>query len=143
MSQPIDPSALQKSLLNSSASGSYPITITTFVLGYSNYQKAGAASNLPGVQSFLNYVSGSTAEGALTAIGNAPLPSTILSTAKAQVAALHSLAERSAPPATQPVGAATGDLRQSPARSVTRPRRRCSRSRTGSGGSTRRTAAGT
>ena len=89
ISQPIVPKTLQKSLINSTASGAYPITITTFMLGYSNYQQAGEASKLAGVQSFLNYAYGSTAQGALTALGNAPLPSTILSAAKAQVATLR------------------------------------------------------
>jgi phosphate transport system substrate-binding protein len=88
VSQPIVPKTLQKSLINSTASGAYPITITTFVLGYSNYQQAGEAAKLAGVQSFLNYAYGSTAQGALTALGNAPLPSTILSAGKAQVATL-------------------------------------------------------
>jgi phosphate transport system substrate-binding protein len=88
-SNPIVPKDLQKSLINSSASGAYPITITTFVLGYSDYQKAGEAAKLPGVQAFLNYAYGSTAQGALNGIGNAPLPSTILSAAKAQLANLH------------------------------------------------------
>jgi phosphate transport system substrate-binding protein len=89
VSQPIDPKALQKSLLNSSATGAYPITITTFVLGYSNYQQAGMSKALPGVKSFLNYAYGSTAQGALTALGNAPLPTSILSVATSQVSTLH------------------------------------------------------
>ena len=88
VSQPINPTTLQKSLLNSSGTGAYPITITTFVLGYSNYQQAGMSKALAGTQSFLNYAYGSTAQGALTALGDAPLPSSILSAAKTQVGKL-------------------------------------------------------
>jgi len=87
-STPIDPKALQKSLLNSTASGAYPITITTFVLAYSNYQQAGMTKALAGTQSFLNYAYGSTAQNALTALGDAPLPPSILSAAKSQVSTL-------------------------------------------------------
>jgi phosphate transport system substrate-binding protein len=85
VSQPIVPKTLQASLLNSSATGAYPITITTFVLAYSNYQQAGESKALAGTKSFLNYAYGSTAQGALTALGNAPLPASILSAAKSQV----------------------------------------------------------
>ena len=85
---PIVPKTLQASLLNSTASGAYPITITTFVLAYSNYQQAGMSKALAGTQSFLNYAYGSTAQNALNALGDAPLPSSILSVAKSQVGAL-------------------------------------------------------
>jgi len=88
VSQPINPTALQKSLLNSSGTGAYPITITTFVLAYSNYRQAGMSKSLAGTKSFLNYAYGSTAQGALNAIGNAPLPASILSAAKSQVGTL-------------------------------------------------------
>jgi len=86
---PIVPKTLQASLLNSTASGAYPITITTFVLAYSNYQQAGMSKALAGTQSFLNYAYGSTAQNALNALGDAPLPSSILSVAKSQVGTLH------------------------------------------------------
>ena len=89
ISTPVVPSTLQASLLNSTAAGAYPITITTFVLAYSNYQQAGMTKALAGTQSFLNYAYGSTAQNALTALGDAPLPSSILSVAKSQVGTLH------------------------------------------------------
>ena len=89
VSQPINATALPKSLLNSSAPGTYPITTTTFVLTYSNYQQAGMSKDLAGTKSFLNYAYSSAAQNALNGIGNAPLPSTILSAAKAQVGTLH------------------------------------------------------
>jgi phosphate transport system substrate-binding protein len=89
ISTPVVPKTLQASLLNSTAAGAYPITITTFVLAYSNYQQASMTKALAGTQSFLNYAYGSTAQTALTALGDAPLPSSILSVAKSQVGTLH------------------------------------------------------
>jgi len=88
VSQPVVPTTLQKSLLNSSGAGAYPITITTFVLGYSNYTQAGKASSLPKVKAFLNYVYSSKAQSALAALGYAPLPSVILNAGKAQMSTL-------------------------------------------------------
>lgn len=88
ISNPVVPKTLQKSLLNSTASGAYPITITSFVLAYSNYQAAGKASSLPKVQAWLNYVYGTKAQGGLASLGYAPLPSNILSAAKAQMSSL-------------------------------------------------------
>jgi phosphate transport system substrate-binding protein len=88
VTQPIVPKTLQASLLNSTAAGAYPITITTFVLAYSNYQQAGESKSLAPTKSFLNYAFGSTAQNALTALGNAPLPASILSAAKSQVGTL-------------------------------------------------------
>jgi phosphate transport system substrate-binding protein len=88
VSQPIVPKTLQKSLLNSSGAGAYPITITTFVLGYSNYTQAGKASSLPKVKAFLNYLYSSKAQSALAALGYAPLPSVILNAGTAQVSTL-------------------------------------------------------
>ena len=86
--QPIVPKTLQASLLNSTSPGAYPITITTFVLAYSNYQQAGEPGSLAGTQSFLNYAYSSKAQDTLTALGDAPLPSTILSAAKTQLGTL-------------------------------------------------------
>jgi len=86
--QPIVPSTLQASLLNSSATGAYPITITTFVLAYNDFTQAGKSSSLPKVKAYLNYAYGSTAQGALSKLGFAPLPSAILSAAKTQMGLL-------------------------------------------------------
>jgi phosphate transport system substrate-binding protein len=88
VSQPIDAKALQASLLNSSATGAYPITITSFVLAYSNYQQAGKASSLAPTKSFLNYAYGATAQDQLSGLGYAKLPSTILDAAKTQMGTL-------------------------------------------------------
>jgi phosphate transport system substrate-binding protein len=88
VSQPIVPKTLQKSLLNSTAAGAYPITITTFVLGYSDYTKAGKLSSLPKVKAFLNYVYSSKGQDALTGLGFAPLPSAVVSAGTTQLATL-------------------------------------------------------
>ena len=87
--QPIVPKTLQKSLLNSTAKGAYPITITSFVLGYSDYAAAGKSASLPKVKAWLDYVYGSKAQGQLAGFGYAPLPATILNAGKAQEASLH------------------------------------------------------
>ncbi len=89
VSQPIVPSTLQASLLNSSASGAYPITITTFILGYSNYEAAGKSSSLPKVRALLNYIYSSKGQGMLTALGYAPLPSVLVTAGTTQEATLH------------------------------------------------------
>jgi len=84
VTQPVDAKALQTALINSSAPGAYPISITTFLLAYSDYTAAGKTASLPKVKSFLTYAYGATAQGELAKLGYAPLPAAIRTAAVAQ-----------------------------------------------------------
>lgn len=81
------PAKLQYDLVNSAAPGAYPITITTFVLAYSDYSNAGKADSLPDVKGFLSYAYG-TGQGTVGKFGFVGLPSPLLNAAKAQAAKL-------------------------------------------------------
>ena len=75
-------------LFASRAAGAYPIVTTTYIVAYSSYAAAGNA-NVAGVKEFLSYVYGGAAQGALPALGFAPLPSAVVTAATAKVAALQ------------------------------------------------------
>jgi phosphate transport system substrate-binding protein len=72
----------------SPAFGAYPITITTWILAYSDYGKAGKRDSLDDVKRFLNYAYSAPAQGKLPSLGFAPLPSPIVAAAKKQLATL-------------------------------------------------------
>jgi phosphate transport system substrate-binding protein len=81
------PDLIQFQLANSPAVGAYPLTITTFVLAYSDYSTAGKGGSLGDVKSILGYAYG-TGQGRLANFGFAPLPKPFLDAGKAQVALL-------------------------------------------------------
>jgi len=83
-----NPFKLQFDLVNSSAPGAYPITITTFILAYSDYSQAGKAGSLGDVRAFLNHAYG-PGQRTLGRFGFAPLPAPMLRAARAQAAALQ------------------------------------------------------
>lgn len=68
--------------------GAYPITITTWVLAYSDYTAAGRKDSLADVKTFLNYAYSKPAQDKLTPLGFAPLPANVLAAGKAQLAKL-------------------------------------------------------
>lgn len=68
--------------------GAYPITITTWILAYSDYSAAGRKDSLPDVKTFLNYAYTAPAQDKLTSLGFSPLPANVLTAAKAQLAKL-------------------------------------------------------
>lgn len=72
----------------SSVSGAYPITITTWLLGYSDYAKAGKADKRDEFKSVLDYFYSAPAQAKLPSIGFAPLPANIVAKAKAQLASI-------------------------------------------------------
>jgi phosphate transport system substrate-binding protein len=79
-------SDLTLSLTASPAKGAYPITITTWMLAYSNYGSAGkSSSSREDVKKVLNYVYSSAAQGALKDLRFAALPPSLVSVAKAQI----------------------------------------------------------
>lgn len=79
-----NPYAIQRALVASPAQGAYPITITTFVLAYSDYSNANKASSLGEIKNFLNYAYGA-GQGRVGNFGFAPLPAPMLSAARAQI----------------------------------------------------------
>jgi phosphate transport system substrate-binding protein len=81
------PDLLQFQLANSKTAGAYPITITTFVLAYSDYSTAGKGGSLGDVKSLLGYAYG-TGQGRVANFGFAPLPKPLLDAGKAQLALL-------------------------------------------------------
>ncbi len=83
-----NPAKLQRDLVNSSAPGAYPITITTFILAYSNYGTAGKSGSLGDVRSFLNFAYGD-GQGRVTPLGFSPLPAPMIAAAKRQLATLR------------------------------------------------------
>jgi len=82
------PSNLLLDLSLSPAIGAYPIVTTTWVLAYTDFNQAGRGASLAGVKSTLNYFYNAAAQARLSQLGFAPLPATILSAAKAQMAKL-------------------------------------------------------
>ncbi len=83
-----NPFVLQRNLVNSSAPGAYPITITTFVLAYSDYSQAGKSGSLGDVRNFIDYAYGA-GQSRLARFGFAPLPTPLLRAGKAQRALLR------------------------------------------------------
>ncbi len=83
-----NPYAIQRSLVASNATGSYPITITTFVLAYSDYSNAGKASSLGDIKTFLGHAYGA-GQQSVSKYGFAPLPAPMLAAAKAQIGSLQ------------------------------------------------------
>ncbi len=73
------------SLTGSPAKGAYPITITTWVVTYSNYAAAGKAGAVGDVKKVLNYFYSPAAQKQLTALRFAPLPPALVSVAKNQI----------------------------------------------------------
>ena len=82
------PSNLLLDLSLSPAIGAYPIVTTTWVLAYTDFNQASRGASLPGVKATLNYFYSAGAQARLSQLGFAPLPATILSAAKAQMAKL-------------------------------------------------------
>ena len=72
----------------SSVSGAYPITITTWLLGYSDYAKAGKADKKDEFKAVLDYFYGDAAQQKLPSIGFAPLPANVVAKGKAQLATI-------------------------------------------------------
>ena len=72
----------------SSKPGAYPIVITTWLLGYSDYAKAGKADKKDEFKSVLDYFYSDPAQQKLLTIGYAPLPASVVTKAKAQLAAV-------------------------------------------------------
>lgn len=83
-----NPYGIQRALVASSAKGAYPITITTFVLAYSDYSNAGKTASLGDIKNFLGYAYGA-GQKSVQKYGFAPLPAPMLSAAKAQIASLQ------------------------------------------------------
>lgn len=79
-----NPYGIQRALVASSAKGAYPITITTFVLAYSDYSSAGKSDSLGDIRNFLTYAYGA-GQSRVGNYGFAPLPAPFLSAAKAQM----------------------------------------------------------
>jgi phosphate transport system substrate-binding protein len=79
-------SDLTLSLTASPAKGAYPITITTWMLAYSNYGSAGKSStSREDVKKVLNFVYSSGAQAQLKDLRFAPLPPALITVAKAQI----------------------------------------------------------
>ena len=77
---------LTVSLTASPAPGAYPITTTTWILGYSNYGAAGKSStSREDVKKVLNYVYSSTAQSGLKSLGFSALPPVLATAGKAQI----------------------------------------------------------
>jgi phosphate transport system substrate-binding protein len=68
--------------INASGAQDYPITSPTYIITYTKYSNAGKVALL---QAFLNYILGSQGQGAASAQGFAPLPSSLDQKALAQV----------------------------------------------------------
>jgi phosphate transport system substrate-binding protein len=83
-----DPFKIQFNLVNSAAPGAYPITITTFILAYSDYSQAGKSGSLDDIRRFLDYAY-STGQGRLARYGFVQLPAPMIRAAKAQRALLR------------------------------------------------------
>lgn len=80
------PKDLTVSLTASPAPGAYPITITTWVIAYSNASAAGRSGTAPEVKKMLNYFYSPKAQGQLNSLRFAPLPKSLLDAAKKQLA---------------------------------------------------------
>ncbi|MFN8110901.1 MAG: phosphate ABC transporter substrate-binding protein PstS [Thermoleophilia bacterium] len=80
-----NPTAVQYSLVASSARNAYPITITTFILAYSNYGKAGKTGSVDDIKKFLNYAYGA-GQDTLATYGFVKLPAAMLTAGKAEAA---------------------------------------------------------
>jgi len=79
-------SDLTLSLTASPAKGAYPITITTWILAYSNYGSAGkSSSSREDVKRVLNYAYSSAAQDGLRDLRFARLPAGLVTVAKAQL----------------------------------------------------------
>lgn len=79
-----NPYGVQRSLVASSAPGAYPITITTFILAYSDYSSAGKSGSLDDIRKVLSYAYGA-GQATVSKYGFAPLPSAFLNAGKAQL----------------------------------------------------------
>ncbi|MBI2684366.1 MAG: phosphate ABC transporter substrate-binding protein PstS [Actinobacteria bacterium] len=64
----------------------YPITITTWLLGYSNFAAAGKGGSVADFKDVLNYFYSPAAQGKLASLGFAPLPESLIAKVKTQVA---------------------------------------------------------
>ena len=67
----------------SSRPGAYPIVITTWLLGYSDFAKAGKADKKDEFKTVLDYFYSTAAQQKLLTLGYAPLPASVISKAKA------------------------------------------------------------
>jgi len=73
--------------INASGAQDYPITSPTYIITYAKYSDAGKVALL---QAFLNYILGSQGQGAASAQGFAPLPTSLDQKALAQVSQITS-----------------------------------------------------
>lgn len=81
---------LTVSLTASSARGAYPIAITTWIIAYSDYGRAGKSSqSRDAVKQVLNYVYSSPAQASLTALRFAPLTPVLAAAGKAQIRSIR------------------------------------------------------
>jgi phosphate transport system substrate-binding protein len=86
-----NPAALQLALLGSKNKNAYPITITSFVLAYSNYKNShlhSGAAKLAGVKRFLNYAYRPGSQNLLARYHFAKLPPKLLALEKKQITTL-------------------------------------------------------
>lgn len=82
------PANLVLDLSLSPAKAAYPIVSTTWVLGYTDYTRAGKGASVAGVKSTLNYFYSAGAQAKLASLGFAPLPAPLLAAGKAQLSKL-------------------------------------------------------
>jgi phosphate transport system substrate-binding protein len=71
---------------NSSAPGAYPITITSWLLAYSNYTRAGKSSSYADTRRFISYMYTPAAQQRVIPLGFAPLPKAVLDAGNRQLA---------------------------------------------------------
>jgi phosphate transport system substrate-binding protein len=76
---------LTLSLTASRAKGAYPITITTWVIAYSNYGAAGKSGSVDDVKKVLNYFYSRGAQRELLELRFAPLPPALIDVARRQI----------------------------------------------------------
>ncbi|MDI5969460.1 phosphate ABC transporter substrate-binding protein PstS [Streptomyces sp. SL13] len=67
------------------ADGAWPITLVTYEIVC---DKGNKAATLPATKAFLNYIAGTQGQGALTALGYAPLPDAIATKVRAAISSL-------------------------------------------------------
>ena len=80
---------LTLSLTASPAKGAYPIAVTTWLVAYSDYGAAGTPStSRDDVKKVLNYAYSSAAQSGLKGLRFAPLPTGLVTVAKAQIATI-------------------------------------------------------
>lgn len=77
---------LTQDFSNSGAPGAYPITITSWLLAYSNYSKAGKGGSFDVTQKFIKFMYTENAQQRLIPLGFAPLPASVRTAGLKQLA---------------------------------------------------------